>query len=225
MKSLPQSAKRLITWVSALASIVLVTALLQWHGSEPLRLAEWFLFAMVSGTLKVRFPRVESSYSLGYIVVLAALNMLTFSDTILISLAAPLVQSYWHATQRPRGIQVVFNMFNYVISAAGAWGAFHALLYLQPGVPLAALFALGAAVFFLLNTGLVAWILAILAESRFIDVWETSHLLVFPFYVIGAGCAALIASENRMNAWFLASMLPFLYLMVRSMRGWVRRAA
>ena len=225
MENLPQPAKRLIAWVSALASIVLVSALLQWHGSDPLRVAEWFLLAALAGTARVRFPGLDSCYSLGYIVVLAAMTMLPFSEVILVSLVTSLAQCCWRPARRPQAIQVLFNIFDYAISAAAAWGAFHALAYLAPAISLVARFTFGAALFFLLNTGLVSWVLAILVESRFIDVWENSHLLVFPFYVVGAGCAALIGSQNTLNPWLFLSILPVMYLAFLSMRGWVRKTA
>src|SRR5579862_7682928 len=127
MTKLPQSAKRLILWVSAAASVVLALALSQWRGDDPLKLTIWITLAALAGTVKVRFPGIETSYSFGYIVVLAAMGMLSFSEAVLVSMITALVQCYWHASKRPRTVQVFFNVFNYAISAAVSWQAFHGL--------------------------------------------------------------------------------------------------
>ncbi|MGD1094625.1 MAG: hypothetical protein ABSB35_21855 [Bryobacteraceae bacterium] len=223
--SLPQPAKRLILWVSGIASITLASAVLDWRGSDALALAAWIAAAALAGTIKVRFPAVESSYSFGYVVVLAAISMLRFPETILICLSTALVQCYWHVRKRPMPAQVLFNLCNYAISTAAAWSAFHGLGSLAPDLGMPARFTFGAGVFFIANTGLVSWILGILTGRGFVDVWENSHLQIFPYYLVGAACAAALAWRNDTSTpATLLAVVPLLGLLYWSMRVWVRKA-
>jgi len=225
MTTLPQSARLLILWVSAAASLVLASAVSQWHAGDPLNLTIWVALAALAGTVKVRFPGVESSYSFGYIVVLAAMGMLSFPEAVLVSMVTALVQCYWHASKRPMPVQVLFNLFNYAISGAASWQAYHGLAQIAPDLGMPARFTFGAGVFFLLNSGLVSWILALLTRRGFLEVWESSHLLIFPYYLVGAACAALLAEHKGGTAWLLLALLPLLGMLYGSMRIWMRRAS
>ena len=225
MNSLPQPAKRLILCVFAAASLVIVSALLEWHGADLLKLTIWIALAALAGTVKVRFPGIETSYSFGYIVVLAAMGMLSFPEAVLVSMVTALVQCYWHASKRPRTVQVLFNVFNYAISGAVSWQAFHGLAHIAPDLNMPARFAFGSGLFFLLNTGLVSWILALLTGRGFIEVWESSHLLIFPYYVLGSACTAVLAQHNGATAWLLLALLPLLAILYGCMRIQARRAS
>ena len=225
LTKLPQRARRLVLWVSAIASIVLASALFQWRGDDALKLTIWIALAAVAGTAKVRFPGVETSYSFGYIVVLAAMGMLSFPEAVLVSLVTALVQCYWRASKRPSMVQVLFNLFNYAISGAVSWQAFHGLAQIAPDLSMPARFAFGSGIFFLLNTGLVSWILALLTGRKFIEVWENSHLLIFPYCVLGSACAAVLTQHNGAAVWLLLALLPLLGILYGSMRIWARRAS
>ena len=222
--TLPRPAKRLILWVSVIASIILVSAIINWHGTDALTLAVWLATAALAGTSKVRFPGIESSYSFGYVAVLAAISMLHFPQAILMSLVTMLVQCCWNALKRPMPIQVLFNLCNHAVSAAAAWISFHGLEYMVPDLGMPARFSFAAGIFFIVNTGLVSWILAILTGRCLLDVWQNSHLLIFPYYLAGAACAAAIAWRNDTNtSAMLLATLPILGLLYASMRVWVRR--
>ncbi len=225
MNKLPQPAKRLVACVCAAASIVLASALFDWRADDPLKLAVWIGLAAVAGTVKVRFPGLESCYSFGYIVVLAAMGMLRFPEAVLVSIVTALVQCYWHASKRPMGVQVLFNLFNYALSAAVSWQAYHALERLAPSISMPVRFTFGAGVFFLLNSGLVSWILALVSGRGVMEVWENSHLLIFPYYMVGAACAAVLASQGSTSMWLFVALLPLLGILYGSMRISVRRAS
>jgi hypothetical protein len=222
--SLPRPAMRLIVWVFGIASIILAIALLDWRGGDALTLAAWVAAAALAGTIKVRFPAVASSYSFGYVVVLAAISLLRFPEAILISLITALIQCYWHVRKWPMPAQVLFNLCNYAISTAAAWGVFHGLGSLAPDLGMPVRFTFGAGLFFIVNTGLVSWILSILTERGFMDVWESSHLQIFPYYLVGAACAASLAWRNETIApAALLAAVPLLGLLYWSMRVWVRK--
>ena len=225
MNQLPQSAKLLVVWLSAVASIVLASAFSDWRADDPLKLAAWLAFAAAAGTIKVRFAGIESTYSFGYIVVLAAIGMLRLPETIIVCVATALVQCYWQPTRRPMGVQVLFNVVNCAISGAASWQAYHGLERVDSDLSIAARFTFAAGVFFLLNTGLVSWILALLNGRRLMDVWESSHSLIFPYYMVGAACAGMLASHGSTSMGLLLALLPLLAILYASMRASIRRAS
>ncbi len=223
--NLPTPARRLILWVTAVACVIIASAISDWNGVDPRKLGLWMGLAALAGTAKLRLPGIESSYSFGYIVVLAAMSMLRFPEAVLVGIATAVVQCYWRPAKRPTGIQVRFNLFNYAISAAASWYAFHGLKTLAPEMDLAPCFVLGACTFFVINSGLVSWIVGILSGRRPFEVWETSHLPIFPYYLFGAGCAAILGWRTQLSAWLLLAMLPLLALLYESMRLRVRKAS
>jgi len=218
MNRLPEPARRLILGVCAVGSIIAAGAAIEWRGEYPVKLAVWISIAVLAATAKVRFHRLETAYSFGYVVALAAVSTLPLFDAILISAVTGIVQCYWRTSKSPMGIQVLFNVFNYVISAAASWCAFHELARIAPNLGMPAYFASAAGIFFLANTGLICWILSILNGSGFIEIWERSHLLIFPYYMVGAVITGLLAWYGRGNAWLLVASGPVLGLLYISAR-------
>src|SRR5947208_14623974 len=86
---LPQPARRLIAGVASLASLILLSALFKWTNHNVLQLAVWLAAAAVSGTVKLRFPKVEGSFSPGYFVVLAVIAALDFPETMAMCFVIP----------------------------------------------------------------------------------------------------------------------------------------
>jgi MASE9 len=215
--SLPIRARQLILWVSAIGSVVAISALFQRRESDVLTLAAWVGVAVAAGATKFRIPGIESSFSLGYAAVLGALAVLRFQETILVCIITVLVQCYWRPRQRPAALQVLFNLSNYAISAAAAWYAFHGLQRFSTDIDLPARFAVAAAVFFAVNTMLVSWIVAILTQRELGEVWQNSFLLIVPFYLVGVAAAGLLGWSNNASTWVATfGMLVLAYISTRA---------
>ena len=85
---------------------------------------------------------------------------------------------------------------------------------------------LGAAVFFVVNTGLVAGIMALTTAERILTVWRQWFLWSFPYYVVGAGMAWVASmSDGHVFTRILAASMPFLYLMYSYYRELLGRTA
>ena len=102
---------------------------------------------------------MDGTYSLSFLILLAAVYELELGELLLIALVSAVVQSYWHAAQRPHLIQVVFNAANLAISVAGAYGLY--TLHLWPADWLFLSGGLAALGFYLLNTGLTSVVLSL----------------------------------------------------------------
>jgi hypothetical protein len=219
--SLPREARRLIECVSAIGSTIAISALFQWHRSGLSSLAVWALVAVIAGAVKFRIPGIESSYSLGYLVVLGAVGLLRFPEAIAVSIVTVVVQCYCGTRYRPRPVQVVFNTLNYVISAAGAWYTFHGLGRLFPALDINARFVIASGLFFVINTALVSAIVASLSQRKLADVWKNSFLLILPYYFVGVASAAVLRWKNDVSTWIM--ILVVLASVYASMRAWGRQ--
>ena len=80
-------------------------------------------------------------------------------------------------------------------------------------------FAAAAALFFVLNTGLVAGAVALTSSKRLTTIWFDFFFSSWPSYVIGAVLAAVIAAGMQQESYWLVPMLiTALVLMHRNRR-------
>jgi signal transduction histidine kinase/CheY-like chemotaxis protein len=91
---------------------------------------------------------------------------------------------------------------------------------LQPSILLVA----SAAVYFVLNTGAVALVVALTERKRILSLWRECYFWSFPYYLFGAGTASIVAVLNRVLGWqTLAVIIPMVYAMYRAYRLYLER--
>jgi hypothetical protein len=160
--------------------------------------------------MKVRLPGLHGTISVNFVFILMALTQFSLAETLTIAFAATLVQSLWRPKTRPRIAQVLFNTSTVLISTALAYAAARAV----PGQdhPFIAL-APAATIFFVMNTGMISLVLALVSKSTLAAVWKQCHLWAFPYYLVGAAIAAAIAQSSLTVGWrFSLLALPVMYL-------------
>jgi hypothetical protein len=166
--------------------------------------------ACIASTMKVRLPGLHGTISVNFVFILMALTQFSLVETLTIAFAATLVQCLWRTKTRPKLVQVLFNTSTVLISAALAYfaarlvpGQVHPLLALAPA----------ATIFFVMNTGMISLVLALLSNSTLLAVWKQCHLWSFPYYLVGAGLAAAIAQSSQTVGWRLSLLaLPLMFL-------------
>ncbi len=166
--------------------------------------------ACVAATMKVRLPGLHGTISVNFVFILMALTQFSLVETLTIAFAATLVQCLWRPKTRPKLVQVMFNTSTVLISAALAYAAAHAV----PGqTHLVLAIAPAATIFFVMNTGMISLILAMLSKSTMLAVWKQCHLWAFPYYLVGAAIAAAIEQSSQTVGWRLSLLaLPVMYL-------------
>jgi hypothetical protein len=88
------------------------------------------------------------------------------------------------------------------------------------------LLALTAAVFFAGQTAPVAAIVALTEGGLFRRTWLNIAQLSFPYYVVSAGVAAIMASVSHTTGWQTAlAVFPMMYAINRSYRLYFANAA
>jgi hypothetical protein len=166
--------------------------------------------ACIASTMKVRLPGLHGTISVNFVFILMALAQFSLVETLTIAFAATLVQCFWRPKTRPKMVQVLFNTSTVLISAALAYLAAHAV----PGqTHLLLALAPAATVFFVMNTGMISLILALVSKSTLLAVWKQCHLWAFPYYLVGAGVAAAIEQSSQAVGWRLSLLaLPVMGL-------------
>jgi len=212
---------RLYIGVAVALAFVLLAGCLIWYRQFPemARFLAYTSLACIASTMKVRLPRLEGTISVNFVFILLSVAQLSLTETLLLGLAATVMQCQWRANTRPKPIQVLFNASTVVISAALAYWTARAV----PGGPLRTMALIPAAtVFFVVDTGMVSGILALISNKTLPAVWRQCHLWVFPFYLVGAVVAGGICAASDTNGWRISLLiLPLMYLIYSHYRIYI----
>lgn len=179
-------ATRYIDAVVTAGGIILAIALTQWQSDDLVRFSVFLALFAAAATLKFRIRGITGTYSPMVFFVLIGAATLTFSEVAVAALLGGVVQCIFRAQRRPLLIQVWFNAANGVISSASAVVF---VRWLIPGFdrpPLLIAVLLGAIAFYLVNTGLVSVVLALVDGQALSTVWKHWCVNSLPYYILGA---------------------------------------
>lgn len=185
-----------------------------WHAnsSDPLRYLVYLALAILASTLKLKLPGITGTYSLNFLFLLAGIQYFTLAETLVAGCAAGLVQTLFHAGKRPMLQQVLFNMANLVLSIAVSFGLARQVLA-GHGIPAPAALAGVAFLYFVVNTGLVSGVLAMLQDQPLRKTWEQWYEWSLPYYLAGAVLVGLLPVSGHLpGPEALLVLVPLLYL-------------
>jgi hypothetical protein len=206
-------AKAYIAGVVALGAMALIAGFSRWESRDLLRFLSFLFLALLAGTLKVRLPAITGTFSLTFVFVLLGVADFSLSETLAAGGAATLVQCLWNARQKPRLVQVLFNVAAVATSISFTYTLAHSVsgLMWQENLPLMLAFA--ASFYFAANTVLVAGVLALAGDKPFKAVWSQWFLWSFPYYLVGAAMAGFMSVSSRHVGWHACLLaLPLMYL-------------
>src|ERR1700685_2780288 len=153
-QSLPrQVGARVFIAAMALAQLgSFYTALTNWHSSDPLKFLCYLAVALLASFLKIKLPGINGTMSVNFLFILLGVLEMSFSETLVIGLAAFLVQSYWKSSTRLQPIHVIFNLSYLPVGTAAAYYIYYIVTThgLHPHDPLAVLAV--AITYFAVNT-------------------------------------------------------------------------
>jgi hypothetical protein len=208
---MPTNAK-LYIGASVALGYSLLTGTLIWfsHFPDVARYLACLSLACIASTMKVRLPGLHGTISVNFVFILMALTQFSLVETLTIACAATLVQCLWRPKTRPKLVQVLFNSSTVLISTALAYLAAHVVPARDhPFIALAP----AATAFFVMNTGMISLILALLSKTTLLAVWKQCHLWAFPYYLVGAAIAAAVVQSSQTVGWRLSLLaLPVMYL-------------
>jgi len=184
-----------------------------WHTGDPLRFGVYLAVACLASGMKVVLPSINGTMSTNFLFVLIGVVELSRSETVVMACAGIVVQTFWHAVNRPRPVQIAFNTASMALASTAAFEFYHLDLFRASTLEMPILLLLAASVFFLANTLPVAVVIALTEWKAVWPVWKNGYFWSFPAYLVGAAVAAFIDLIGRYVGWQTSILLlPVLYL-------------
>jgi len=222
----PLTARIVIAAVIACGATVLAAAALYFHPNDPGRFAAYLVAAALASTLKIRLPGMTGTMSFGFVLTLAAIADLGPSEAVLIGGLTALVQCLWKPRQRPQAVQVLYSIAALVLSSALAFGVCRIAAPETLGQSVIGIALVGTVLLYGSNTALISLVLGLIERESLDRMWKSCYFWSFPYYVVGAGTAALMVASCQAAGWQPAMLvLPTTVLLYVSYRMHVERAA
>jgi diguanylate cyclase (GGDEF)-like protein/putative nucleotidyltransferase with HDIG domain len=210
-------AKVYISFVLTVGTVLIANEMFLWESQDILRYLSYLVMAILTSRLKLNLPGVNSTLSLFFIFVLFGVLQLSLPETILIGCSSALVQTIWHARERPKLYQVAFNVCSMTLAIVTTSYAFHSEFLRSRHLDVALLLVIASIVFFTMNTFPVAAVISLTENKPLRKVWFACYFWSFPYYLVGAAIAGVIGAVDRYVGWQSALLIvPVVYLIYRS---------
>lgn len=219
---MPPRARIYFDCVTGTGIFLLVDGLAQFKISDWPQFLAYLALALVAATWKFKIPGIPVTFSTTFAFVLIGIANFSLAEALTIGCAATLVQCYWRPHEKASIRRLFFNVAAVCLGIRIAYDPahFHLTNSLQkaPGVlPLAAL------LYFIVNTGLIAGMVALVEEADFRSVWKRLAGYVVVYYPVGGLVAAIMIVANRTWGWHAGLLIvPLLYLTYWPYRAFVR---
>src|SRR5215472_15632375 len=147
----PYGAKAFMAFMAVAALACAGFAAAHWESSDPIKFSCYLVVALLASSLKIKLPGINGTMSVNFLFILLGVLELSFPETLVIGVAAVLVQCYWKPTKPPRATHVLFNLSQLPVGAAISYGIYSAMHHpLRDSMPLVLL--LVAIAYFAFNT-------------------------------------------------------------------------
>jgi hypothetical protein len=183
----------------------------------------YFALGMLSATWRVKVPGIRVNVSPVFAFVLIGIANYSLGEALVIACGSTLVQCMWKPDEKRDARKILFSASTVVIGVTVAYNPSH--FALSQGLDQAPrMLLLAALVFFVINTGLVSGMIALVEEEAFRAVWRNLTQYLIWYYVAGGLLATLIIVANRLGGWQAGLFItPFLYLAHQYYREYMRR--
>jgi len=222
----PLAARVYLALVVTAGLALLSWSLIRWESEHLIRFVTFLAVIILLSTLKVRLPGLTVTISLNYVLLLSGVMLLSLSELMVVATSAALVQCVWNVKRRPQTVQLFFAVATLVLSTA--LGFFVVRIWLASFMTESLPFLLVAATvsMYLSNSLLVSLARCKTAERPLRDVWQECCFWSFPYYLVGAGFAAVMVWTSQAIGWQQSFfVLPLMLLVYVSYRLHVGKAA
>ena len=210
---MPSLAKAYIATIAALATAVLAVVAHRWNPENLAHFAPFFALAMLASAMKIRLPGFKTTISTNFVFILIGIVLFSFGETALVALGGAFVQSVWNTQQRPKPVQVLFNVACLTVCAAAAYWISHGVPIMLNFNSVAVRMVLGACVYVVLNTGLVSLVISLAEQRPLNQIWPSCYEWTFPYFLVGAAVAGLAsAAGGGTNLRLTLVVVPVMYL-------------
>jgi diguanylate cyclase (GGDEF)-like protein/putative nucleotidyltransferase with HDIG domain len=173
--------------------------------------------AILASRLKVNLPGITGTLSVNFLFILIGVLELSFTETMILGAISMLAQCLY--PDRPKALQVTFNICAGAVSTALAYVVYHHRLTNLVINNRPILLGLAATVYFIANAGTIAAVISLTEHRRLGRILVDCYFWSFPYYLVGAGIAGIIAWLSRTYNWEDCLLVfPAMYLIYRSYR-------
>src|SRR5579864_4961865 len=181
-----KTAKTYIASVIVTGVAATALAVANWHSDDPTRFAIFLVLFLAAATLKCCVPGVTGTYSPVFFFALLGSTTLSLPEVFVASALAGMVQTIYKPKYQPSFAKVFFNGANMALSAGAAYVFVQRMIPALAEQPALLCMMLGAAAFYVVNSGLIAAVLAITEHRAFCATLKTWCVGCLPYYVVGA---------------------------------------
>ncbi len=173
--------------------------------------------AILASRLKVNLPGITGTLSVNFLFILIGVLELSFTETLILGSVSMMAQCLY--PERPKALQLTFNVCAGAVSTALAYEVYHhPLANLLLGSP-PVLLGVAATVYFIANAGSIAAVISLTERRPLTRILVDCYFWSFPYYLVGAGIAGAIAWLNETFNWETSLLLvPAVYVIYRSYR-------
>jgi diguanylate cyclase (GGDEF)-like protein/putative nucleotidyltransferase with HDIG domain len=173
--------------------------------------------AVLASRLKVNLPGITGTLSVNFLFILIGVLDLSFSETLILGAISMVAQCFY--PERPKALQLAFNVCAGSIATALAYLAYHQRLITHVVDSRPILLGLAATIYFIANAGTIATVISLTEGRPLTRILVDCYFWSFPYYLVGAGVAAIIVWLNHAFNWETSLLvLPAVYLIYRSYR-------
>ena len=181
-----KTAKTYVSTVILTGVAATAFALTNWHSEDPTRFAVFLVLFLAAATLKCSVPGVAGTYSPIFFFALLGSTTLSLPETWVASALAAMLGTVYKPKFKPSLVKVAFNGANMGLAASAAYIFVQRMIPGLADQPALLCLILGAAAFYVVNTGLVSVVLALTQEgSSLAAIWKNWCLGCLPYYVVG----------------------------------------
>jgi putative nucleotidyltransferase with HDIG domain len=156
--------------------------------------------------------------------VLFGLVELTAPETVLVAILATLVQCYWNRPDRNSPARALFEVCLMAIAVTAAERVYQSSWFDAYGVDPSLRLAAATLALFLVQSGPLAAMTAVVERTQFTSVWCSTSFWALPYYLGGAALARGMSVAGRYVGWPTVLLTgPVLYLIFRSYRLYIHR--
>ena len=221
---MPIRAKLYIALILCAGTVGLAAQMVHFRSPDPLQFWCYFLFTLLTSGLKVRLPTVFATLSVNFLSILMGIVLFSLPEAILLGVAGTVVQCLWRPRVRPKTIQIAFSACSIGLAVAAAHTLLHGPLNGLLGDLNPLLLGLAACAYFVVNTVLIAGVIALTERKSIFRTWYQTYFWILPYHLAAASVAWLIVVPTRQNAWYAALvLLPLVYFVYRSYKLYLDR--
>jgi diguanylate cyclase (GGDEF)-like protein/putative nucleotidyltransferase with HDIG domain len=221
---MPIRARLYIALILAAGTFGLAAQLAHFQSSHPLQFWCYFLVTILTSGLKIRLPMVFATLSVNFLFILVGIVQFSLPEAIVLGVAGTIVQCLWRPRTRPKAIRIAFSACSIALAVMAAHTVFHGPLNKMLGELHPLLIGLAACTYFVVNTVLIAGVIALTERKSIYKTWYQTYFWILPYHLAAACLAWLIVMLTRQDSFYAALVLfPLVYFVYRSYKIYLER--